>query len=232
MHSKRLFLAGIFLFNMAASAVATDIRHTVTPHGGFCVPLGAYAQKSEAANSGFAKFGFGGGIDYDLLVGQSGFSWSNNFSYLSSDFEANYFSRGLNVVLQESGAYSNYAFLTGIKYEKNLSDNFRLFAIAQGGGSFTKGPFINGFLDTDKEQVPFLEFQMGNDTSAGFAFGLGMVTNETTTIQIRYYSLGTHDYTASVNYADNGADKSANVGWSQPVSMIFISVGYAIDLGF
>jgi len=213
------------------SAVARGLSHTVTPHGGLALPMGQFRQNSEEVNSGYAQVGFGGGVDYDLRFGTSGLCWSSGFTWMANDFEAEYFHHGLDVILQESGSYSNYIFLTGLKYEIEFSDNLRLFAVAQGGGALSKGPYFNGYVDVEGDDLPYVEYQMGNDSSTGFAIGLGMVTNETTTVIIRFYSLSSLNYRAIAEYTQNSITQKADVGWSQPVSIISLTVGYAIDLG-
>jgi hypothetical protein len=232
MHFRNVFVILSILCYIATPAAIAETRHTATLHAGFSFPFGDYAQRTDTNNSGFAKLGFGGGFEYDLLFGDPGLSWSSSFAYLSNEHQADYFSRGLKLVMQEGGTYSNYAFLTGVKYEKNFGDNFRLFAAAQGGVSLSRGPYISGFLDTENEDVPFIEYQVGNGSSTGFSVALGMVANETTTISLRYFNLGTHSYSGTVEYEGNDIDKIASISWEQPVSMIFLTIGYTIDFGF
>lgn len=231
MITKNIFILLATVMLLSSHAEAVDNMHRVIPGGGFSIPVGDYAKTNDAPSAGFAKLGMNAGVEYDLMFGESGFGWSSSFNYMANDYESDHFSRGLNVVLQESGAYSSYALLTGFKYEKKISDNFSLFAVAQGGGCLSRGPFLNGFLDTGGDELNFVEFQMGDDKTAGFSIGLGMIANETTTVILRYFNLGSPVFSTNATYQLAGVNQTTRIEWTQPVSMITLSIGYAIDLG-
>ncbi len=222
-------LAASTLF--VSPAAAQGLGHRLTLHGGFSIPIGDYAKTTDEPNSGFAQLGFGAGIEYDLRFGDSGLSWSSGFTYLTNDYQADQFSRGLDILLQESGSYSNFALFTGVKYEKRLGDNMRLFAVAQGGASLARGPYFNGFYEQENQELQFVEFQLGRDITGGYVVGVGMIANETTTVLLRYFNLGSPVFSGRASYQIDGNDQTAAIEWAQPVSVIAVTIGYAIELG-
>ena len=223
------FMTMMSLF--AVQANAQNLNHRLIPHGGFSIPVGDYGKTNNASSAGFAQLGMTAGVEYDLMFGESGFAWSSSFNYMANDYESDHFSRGLNVVLQESGTYSSYTLLTGLKYEKKFSDSFSLFADARAGGCLLRGPYLNGFLDTGGDDLNFIEFQLGDDRTAGFSIGLGMIANETTTVILRYFNLGSPVFTTNVTYQLGDVSEITPIECTQPVSMITLGIGYAIDLG-
>ncbi len=225
-----VLIAAVFIFVLPASA--QSLGHRLTLHGGFSIPVGDYAKTTDEPNAGFAQLGFGAGVEYDLRFGESGLSWSSGFTYLSNDYQAEYFSRGVDILLQESGSYSNFAVLTGVKYEKRVGDNMRLFAVAQGGAGLARGPYFNGFYEQENQDLQFVEFQMSSDVAAGYVLGVGMIANETTTVLLRYFNLGSPVFSGQASYQIDGVDRTAAIEWTQPVSVFSITIGYAIDLGY
>ena len=115
-HPVSSFFILLFLTSMSFSQ---GLENRLLLNAGFSFPLGDFAKKDGSENAGFAKFGFGAGAEYDLLFGESGFAWSTSFHYIANDYQTEEEFKWIpDFQLQDTGAYTNYALLTGVKYQK------------------------------------------------------------------------------------------------------------------
>ena len=188
---------------------------------GFSAPMGDYALQSDDPNAGFAKVGFAGGLEYDWFIKRGNLAWSTAFHYIANDFESNTFSRGVSLDLYESGTYSAYTLVTGLKWQKNLAESVEVFALGQAGFGSIKGPFLSGYPSTGSGGL--IEFQMNSSSGFAFAVGAGMLLNRQTYLAVRYIDAGKATFSKKISAAGN-----PEVNWSTPVSMLLITVGYAI----
>lgn len=201
-------------------------------NAGFSMPLGDFAQKGDSPTAGFAQFGFGGGAEFDLIVGESGIAWSTSFHYIANDYQTDGEFKWIpDFQLQDTGTYSNYALFTGAKYIHDLSDKFALFAVGQIGMNRATGPFFGGYAVDNEDNIALVEIEMGNHTTQGFGVGVGFIANRTTTFSVRYFSLGTATFSSSTTYTIGDERETVNIEWDQPISMILLTVGYTIDFG-
>jgi len=225
---KHVFIAALFVGILWVSSAAVDLTSRLTLNAGFSLPTGDFSAAGDNPSSGFAKFGFGAGAEYDLKIGESGFMWSSSFHYIANDYQSETFIRWPELSLQEAGTYSNYALLTGIKYQYSLGESISLFAVGQIGMNMSTGPFISGIIGDDSNQA-LVEMETEGSTTQGYAVGFGLITNATTTLTVRYLSLGSSSINGSVDYKLGDDRFSKTIEWIQPTSMFLVTVGYAIE---
>ncbi len=227
---KRLTLALFFLIFSSVCVFPQSFESHLGLNAGFSQPLSDFAKSDGSANAGYAKMGFGAGAEFDLLFGKSGFGWSSSFFYIANDYQTDQTLEWIpNFQLQDSGAYINYSILTGGKYVYDLGDKFRLFALAQVGINLAKGPFFAGVAGDEQGNLGLVEVQMSSQTKQGFSVGAGFIANRTTTVSLRYFSLGTPLFSGETTYTLGDETLSAEYEWEQPISMILLTVGYTIN---
>ncbi|RPH99163.1 MAG: hypothetical protein EHM72_11900 [Calditrichaeota bacterium] len=209
----------------AALPLQAEVEKMLSLTAGFAVPNGVYGRQSDDPQAGFAKFGFSGGIEYDHFPGIYNLAWSTAFQYIVNDYENDIVKRGTELTLYETGAYSIYSLMTGLKWQKNLGENFALFALAQAGYFMANGPFLSGYTD---ENSPLVELEMNRSSAFGYALGVGFLANQRTCVSFRYINAGDHSYSKSVNYTDDDISKTASLGWDVPIRVFMINVGYTI----
>ncbi len=229
---NRIFLVLLILVGANSLLSARSFEPRLGLNAGFSVPLNDFAKDDGSANAGYAQFGFAGTAEFDLFFCDcdSRFGWSTSFSYIANDFQTDATLDWIpNFELQDSGAYANYALLTGVKYAKDFGDRFTAFAIGQIGLNFAKGPFFGGIVSDTAGNLAIAEAQMDNHTAQGFSFGLGFVANQTTTVSLRYFSLGAPKFAGSTTYTLNEKRYYASHEWEQPISMLLLTIGYTIN---
>ncbi|MBN1561605.1 hypothetical protein JW998_15245 [candidate division KSB1 bacterium] len=219
----------LVLFMLLTTAFSQDLKNSLLLDAGFSLPLGDFAKKDASETAGFAQFGFGAGAEYDLLFGESGISWSTGFHYIANDYQTEQAFKWIeDFQLQDTGTYSNFAFLTGVKYQKNLGDNFTLFGLGQLGINLAHGPFFGGYIVDDAGNFNLVEVEMGSQSTQGYGCGVGFIANRTTTVAFRYFSLGSPLFSSTANYTTDNESHSVDIEWKQPISMFLLTVGYTI----
>jgi hypothetical protein len=219
----------IFSLLICAGAVsAQDTRHFLSLNAGFSVPMGDFSSQKEGIDAGFAKIGFVGGLEYDFYLGFANLAWSTNFNYIANDYESDTFSRGLDLQLYESGTYSTLSLMTGLKWKKELSDNVEAFVMGHVGYAMVAGPFLSGLPLPITDDSELVEFQMNRSSGICYSLGFGFLFNEHTYLAVRYLDAGKATFSKDVQYMTDMGRNTAVVGWSTPVKMLTISVGYTI----
>ncbi|MBN1479459.1 hypothetical protein JXA70_04225 [candidate division KSB1 bacterium] len=199
-------------------------------NAGFSLPIGDFAKKDASDNAGFARFGFGAGAEYDLIFGESGIAWSSSFFYIANDYQTDEEFKWIpDFQLQDTGAYTNYSFGTGIKYIKDFSDKFSGFAYGQLGMNLTNGPYFGGYIADSQGNLALVEVEMGRQTTRAFSIGLGFIANRTTTVSLRYFALGSPVFSSTAYYALNNKEYAQDIEWKQPMSLFLLTVGYTIN---
>ncbi len=217
----------ILLVGMAG-LYAQDQEHRISLNAGFSLPVGDFADTADQPNAGFAQFGFTAGVGYDLLPGWANLAWSSGFYYITNAYQSESLTRGIDLDVIESGSYSNYAVLTGAKWNKSISDNFEMFLVGQAGFVYAKGPYFNGVPAGDT-QADYVEFEMGTSSGAALSAGIGFLANKRTVFSVHYFHLGTHTFSQRVNYTQDSQNLQATVQWNQPITLITLNVGYSIQ---
>ncbi len=226
----RLFSVMLILITISSVAFSQSFRPRLGLNAGFSVPTNDFAKKDGSDNAGYAQFGFAGTVEFDLFFCDSGFGWSSCFSYIANDYQTDSTLDWIpDFDLQDSGAYINYAVLTGVKYAKDFSDTFTAFALGQVGFNYAKGPFFGGIANDMFGNSAVVDVQMGNQTTQGVSLGLGFITNRTTTVALRYFLLGSPIFSGSTDYTLNEQRFSVSHEWEQPISMILLTIGYTIN---
>lgn len=226
----RLCSVLLILITVCSVAFSQSFTPRLGLNAGFSVPTSDFAKDDGSDDAGYAQFGFAGTVEFDLFFGDSGFGWSTCFSYIANDYQTDSTLDWIpDFDLQDSGAYINYAVLTGVKYARDFGDKFTAFALGQVGFNFAKGPFFGGIANDTFGNAAVVEVQMDNHTTQGVSFGLGFITNRTTTVALRYFLLGSPTFAGSTDYTLNEQRFSVNHEWQQPISMILLTVGYTIN---
>lgn len=195
---------------------------------GFAVPTGDFAAQRPNADVGFAKIGFTGGAEFDLMTGLDGLAWSSALFYLANDYESSTFTQGLEMDLYETGAYGAVSAMTGLKWYKPLGESVSFFLMSRIGLASIKGPFLSG-IPTASTQNEIVEFQMNRSNSFAYAFGLGMVFNQRTYLGLHWLNAGRAGFSKEVAYTLGNSRRTAQVGWDTPVNLLVVTVGYSID---
>ncbi len=217
----------IILVCLLAGVAAAEGRF-LSLVAGFSVPLGDFSGQRQTGDVGSARVGFTGGFEYDHGLGLDGLAWSTAFHYLANDYENPLFTRGVTLDIYESGAYSTLSLLTGLKWQKNLSESTALFVVGHVGYASIGGPFLSGLPPDATATTPIVEFQMGRSGDFAYAFGFGFLFNEHTYLGLRYLNAGRAEFSKQITYQSGTARRQATVGWDTPVNMMMINVGYTI----
>lgn len=222
--SKKIFM----LFILLSGAVCAQSHLGL--NAGFSFPVGDFAKKDVGDNAGFARFGFGAGAEYDLVFGESGIAWSTSFFYIANDYQTDEDFKWIpDFQLQDTGAYTNYSFSTGIKYFNFFSDTFSGFIYGQIGLNIANGPYFGGYLADAQGNLALVEVEMGRQTTQAFSIGFGFIANRTTTVSLRYFSLGAAAFSSTAYYTLNDKDEAIDIEWKQPISLFLLTVGYTIS---
>jgi hypothetical protein len=216
------------LLTLAGAGSAQDARHFLSLNAGFSVPMGDYGAQKENMDAGFAKIGFAGGLEYDYFTGFANLAWSTSFNYIANDYESDTFTRGLDLQLYESGTYSTISLMTGLKWQKELSENVEAFVMGHVGYAMITGPFLSGLPLPISADSKLVEFQMNRSSGMGYSVGVGFLFNEHTYLALRYLDAGKATFSKEVKYMTDMGRNTAVAGWSTPVNMLMISVGYTI----
>jgi len=226
---NRLIIFFILLIVMSGLVLSQSMPPRLGLNAGFSIPLSDFAKRDGSENAGYAKIGFGAGAEFDLFFGKSGFGWSTSFMYIANDYQTD---KTLDWIpdfqLQDTGAYTNYSLMTGVKYVHPLGEKFDLFALAQVGMNLANGPFFGGVAGDTEGNLALVEVQMGSQTTQGFSVGCGFIANRTTTVSVRYYSLGSPLFSGNTTYRLGEENLAADYEWEQPISMLMVTVGYTI----
>ncbi|MDZ7317146.1 MAG: hypothetical protein ONB24_13595 [candidate division KSB1 bacterium] len=216
----------LLLFLLSAAAWAQGPYLSLS--AGFALPTGDFAGQRQKADVGFAKIGFTGGAEFDLMTGLDGLAWSSALFYLANDYESNTFTQGLEMDLYESGAYGTISAMTGLKWYKPLGESATLFLLSRIGLASVKGPFLSG-IPTASTSYEIVEFQMNRSNGFAYAFGLGMVFNQRTYLGLQWLNAGRAGFSKTVSYTLGNNRRTAQVGWETPVNLLLVTVGYSID---
>lgn len=211
-----------------AGAASPQNSQLLSLNAGFSVPTGDYRLQKENMDAGFAKIGFAGGLEYDLFTGFANLAWSTSFNYIVNDYESDTFKRGINLQMYESGAYSAVSLMTGLKWQKNLLENVAVFAMGHVGYTMITGPYLSGLPLPVSEDSKIVEFQMNRSSGLGYSVGVGFLFNERTYLALRYLDAGKATFSKELSYITDLGRKTAVAGWSTPVNMLMITVGYTI----
>jgi len=229
MHKISVILSSLLIWAGAISAQYA--RHFLSLNAGFSVPMGDFSSQKQGVDAGYAKIGFAGGLEYDFFLGFANLAWSTNFNYIANDYESDIFTRGLDLQLYESGTYSAIMLMSGLKWKKELSDNVEAFVVGHIGYSAITGPFLSGVPLPITDDSELVEFQMNRSSGMGYSVGIGFLFNEHTYLAVRYLDAGKATFSKEVTYMTDMGRETAVVGWSTPVNMLMISVGYTIAFG-
>lgn len=229
---NRLFNIMIVVLSMSSLVFAKSFAPGLGLNAGFSVPVAEFAKNDGSDDAGFAQFGFAGTVEFDLFFCdcESRFGWSTSFNYIVNDYQTDATLDWIpDFELEDTGTYSNYSLLTGVKYARDLSDSFTAFAYGQVGLNFAKGPFFGGIVTDAFDNMVAVDVQMDNSTTQGFSVGFGFIANRTTTVSLRYFSLGSATFSGSSTYTLNDAQYDVSHEWTQPISTILLTVGYTIN---
>ncbi|MBN1465007.1 outer membrane beta-barrel protein [candidate division KSB1 bacterium] len=218
----------LVLLPFITAAFPQDLKSQLSLNAGFSIPLGDFARQNDSETAGFAQFGFGAGAEYDLLIGDSGVAWSTSFHYITNDYQTEQPFKWIDdFQLEDTGAYSNFAFLTGLKYQRDIGDNFALFGLGQLGINLAHGPFFGGYI-VEENDLHLVEVEMGDASASSFGCGVGFIANRTTTVSFRYFSLGSPLFSSTAHYTVGDERRAVDIEWKQPISMFLLTVGYTI----
>jgi|GEM_PF-6297314 len=217
----------VLLAGLLVAGYSQEWQHNFTFHAAFAFPQGDFADANEKIG-GYADMGFGGGVEYTLYVGDFDLGWVSSLNYITNEYGNNMFTRGPDLAIMHTSAYESWAFTTGVKLKKDLSDNFIPFFTAQAGFTHVQPPYFDGRYVDEEENVYGSTFTFNAENGLAYQFGLGAVINRNFTISMRYVNLDDHSFQGDITYIEEVEDLPRKAVWDQSVAVFYLTLGYTL----
>lgn len=194
------------------------------------IPMGRYSDKQILGNSGFTNLGYGGGLEYETVLGRSNFKL-----FCSAD--------GIFHPINEADVENMLWSVYGTRHKVDVPTNISLpvivglkYAIMIGKNSefqFFAGGGVNYFIPSNYDMMIYKpdqdiitgQISNGNAVSMGLKVGCGIISNKVT-FHVNYFNLGEAKYTQETKYSNGEGDNSISA--VQAISMLLISMGIRI----
>ncbi|MBN2355019.1 outer membrane beta-barrel protein [candidate division KSB1 bacterium] len=186
----------------------------LTLSGGISLPMGDFGddkQNDGAPRAGFAKTGFGLGLEYAKPLNSPGLAWVSGVSVIMNSLDTDKLADGDEDEI-DAGSWINVPVMTGLRYASEVSPGTFFYGIGQVGLNMIMAPDLT---------IEDMEVDMGSATTFGFALGGGVILNDKINIGLKYYILGESTIDGEIMEDDDAED----VEWETPVSMVFLTVG-------
>jgi hypothetical protein len=204
---------------------------------GLSFPMGDFGDDT-GTGAGFAKMGFTVNAEFGYPIGSTeGLLWVLSASLLYNGVDMEDMTIDGVQLDVDAGAWMNVPFLTGIRYEAEVTPTMKVFGTGKLGMSIVRAPKIEisgtycdayGCVTISGEE----EYDMA--TAFTFAIGGGIIINEKFHIGFNYISLGEPELEGDVSISvcdDSGYCESESYtveGYEQPISMftLFAGIGF------
>lgn len=212
-----------FIFSGTTFAQEDEVgKNHYSIFGAFSKPTGDFGDDI-GEDAGMAKTGFGAGIEYNYAFDVPGLYWVTSFALILNGYDDTDIKEELADefwqydVDVKVGRYYNFPWLTGIKYQKQVSPKLHVYGMGQIAFNFAMFPGIEVTVDGESGEIS-TDFS----SSYGFAVGGGVILEDKFNFGLRIYSLGE----AETDVVIDVAGESEPFGtWQQPISMILITAG-------
>ncbi len=205
------------VFPQTGSGLWKDIRVGVV----LSLPMGELASTATSGNSGFAKTGFGGSVEYGMgIVRGFGFAVGGQFNTHSVDAAtlASQLGTGISV---DAGSWTLIWLTAGPAFNLEISEGTRIYGVGRLGLLFGSSPaFTISTTSASGKQ----------NSSSGSAFGYGISAG---VIFGGNFDVGLGFLSAEPEYSATGRALNGNAfttTFKQPSTIFQIGVGYRIGL--
>jgi hypothetical protein len=245
----RRYLMGLLVLLFAALPASVDAQK-VSVLGHLAIPIGDFGDDDiEAEQAGFAKMGFGGGLEVSFGTGTPGLSFLGQARIIVNSVEENKLEDGFEEVMDlfwylldpdlylyslkmETNSYINIPVMGGMRFGTAVSPGVEFYGKGLVGVNFVRIPkydismviydaYYDVFGDADATIEPD-----GMSTSFCFSLGGGLTINDRFHIGFEYLNLGEPEGDGSLDVSVEGYQiLSEDVQFKQPISMIVIMGG-------
>ena len=196
---KKIFiilLSSFLLFNLNSFAQeGGGFESYKTIYGILAIPVGDFGDDS-GDDAGFAKMGFGGGLEFTKALSSPELGWATSVSFITNPLDESALQDIFGDNLETKPIF-NIPILTGLKYQTEISDGMQFFGTAQLGINLIK----SGTWSYNNTEI---KFDMA--TSFGFVIGGGLIFNDKFNLGIRYYALGKPEIEAEIFIEGDSVD--------------------------
>lgn len=192
-------------------------------------PNGDFADNSTETD-GYAKFGYGGGIEYSRLVLPDNIYWVTSAAFVmnpvDSDDIADFVFEDNDLADHlEIKPYQNIPITTGLKYQTRV-ETFDLYGMAQIGLNIVR---MGDWEMTDVYQngypVDLIRYEFETTNTLAFILGVGVILKDRFNISARYYALGETEIEEAKVYVDGDKLDWSDAENDHEISMFVFSIG-------
>ena len=221
--TKKLVFCIILIFLMTGLSFAQGKMGKFAVFGAISLPAGDFGD-DKLVGDGYAKTGFGAGVDYAHPLGTPGLTWFSSAAFIYNGFDDSGFralaEEEVNNPNVDAGSWMNIAVLSGLKYETELSPTMDFFALGQAGLDYYMPPGADITFEGGSAEI-----DLDSGITFGFALGAGLVFNNQFNVSLRYLSMGEPEVEGTVTYPGGSNAMQADTG----ISMILLAVGYNLQ---
>lgn len=233
---KKIFtvlLCFVFVVSFVDGVYSQD-RSSISIYGALSLPTGDFSD-DEGSDAGFAKLGYGGGIEFAKPVVSSGLYWVTGVSAITNPLDV----KGISMEVFDDDDmedhfdiknHLNIPIVTGLQYRTTV-ETFDLFLSGQIGLN------INRMGDWTLSDVYYMGYPVDEityefETTNSFAFiiGGGLIFGDKFIVGARYYGLGEIEIEDATVTVDGDEMDWSDAENDHQISMFVFNVGLNFSL--
>ncbi len=256
----------VFILSSVGNLIAQE-DNDISLHlfGTFSLPTGDYG-KDITDNSiptrrfgfnigddiGLATTGFGAGAELTSAVWFKGLQWMFSVNYILNPAENSALEPVYNDLLSDTtksvsvdfelGKWINIPIFSGFQYNYNISSDFMIYGMLQGGMNFSRRPSqkaVVQIVPSEASTVVARSDLVAEDTSYefardfGFGTGMGIVFKDRINLGVRYFNLSQPKYEGTRQLSEKVfpeiyARENYILGEERSISMLLVTLGIVL----
>ncbi len=224
MATFRVFLTSILIL-CVGTVFAQKQKSTFGMHASLSLPSGDFGN-TLGDRAGGARTGFGIGAAGTVPIGSQGLSWVIDLTFILNSMDLSVleelFSDPGTEVNIDAGKWANIPLVSGLQYAGRVSPTLEIYVVGLAGLNLVKAPSaditVTAFGETVNSKIDY-----DTGTSFAYGFGGGVLLNKKFNIGVRYYGLGTPQFSGAIT--SDIPELEGPIVIEQPISIWLLLIG-------
>jgi hypothetical protein len=185
----------------------------------------------QGRDAGFAKTGFGVGLELKLPLGPRGLFCALDGSFLFNGFDVDAFVRNAGGMAEDGEAtwgWLNLPLLAGIRYDVKVSPGAEMYGVVLSGLDISRTPDVEWTGQIfDGYAWHSARTRQEGDFASSLAFGVGggVVLRDDVDISFRYLDVSSPKFDTKSEVTLDSGTEVRPITYEQPISVFLVSVG-------